>query len=78
MAEDAYVYEAGEIDRMVTSVGRELGLRKGCYPRWVENGRMKQKEADDELESMSMVYKLLKGLKEGKFILSETQRQLFP
>lgn len=31
---------------------REVALRKNAYPRWVDIGRMKQAEADREIEVM--------------------------
>lgn len=31
---------------------RELALRRSCYPKWVQQGRMTQQKADDEIACM--------------------------
>lgn len=46
----------------IACVGRELGMRKGTYPKWVASGRMTQAEADKELSRMDAVYRTLKWL----------------
>lgn len=44
----------------VACVGRELGMRKRCYPKWVSSERMTQKEADQEIAAMEAVYKTMR------------------
>jgi hypothetical protein len=46
---------------LISAVGRELGMRKRAYPRWVETGRMTQIEADHQLECMDTLYAMLKS-----------------
>lgn len=43
------------LERQIRCVKRELGKRKGVYPRWVASGRMTQEQADDEREAMEAV-----------------------
>ncbi len=49
----------------IRCVGREIGLRRNVYPKWVASGRMKQQDADREIRAMEAVLATLKGL-EGK------------
>ena len=37
-------------------IGRELGLRRSVYPKWVKSGRMTQLNADEEINTMSEIY----------------------
>lgn len=48
--------------QQIRDVGRELGMRRSCYPRWVATGKMAQAEADLQLACMEDVYALLKQL----------------
>jgi hypothetical protein len=50
------------IGQQIRCIARELALRRNCYPRWVKSGKMKQFEADRELESMEAVLETLKRL----------------
>jgi hypothetical protein len=43
------------LERQIRCVKRELGKRKGVYPRWVAAGRMTEQQAKDELEIMEAV-----------------------
>ncbi|MEM9286711.1 MAG: hypothetical protein AAGA36_00085 [Pseudomonadota bacterium] len=38
-------------------IERELGMRRSVYPRWVDNGRMTKKKADNEIRIMEAVLK---------------------
>jgi hypothetical protein len=51
------------LDQQIRDVGRELGMRRACYPKWVANGRMTQAEADHQIDCMDDIYALLKSLK---------------
>lgn len=46
---------------LVSAVGRELGMRKRAYPKWVAEGRMTQIEADHQLACMDQLYAMLKA-----------------
>ena len=46
--------------RFKNCIGRELGMRKNVYPKWVKAGRMKQETADMEIETMSEIYEYFK------------------
>lgn len=46
----------------IRCVRRELGKRKGAYPRFVANGTMKQGEADEQIRLMEAVLATLEKL----------------
>ncbi|MCC6918921.1 MAG: hypothetical protein IT548_06935 [Alphaproteobacteria bacterium] len=37
------------------AIERELGMRRRVYPRWVEKGRMSQRQADKEIAVMEAI-----------------------
>lgn len=43
------------IEKQIQCVAREIKMRERCYPRWVKQGRMKEAEAQRELERMRAV-----------------------
>ncbi len=47
------------IDQMVQCVDREIGMRERVYPRWVEQKKMLQTTADQEMARMRAVRDLL-------------------
>ncbi len=49
-------------DAAVKSVGREVGMRKNVYPKWVRSGRMTQEQADQEQAAMEEAYGFLREL----------------
>jgi hypothetical protein len=57
--EDHY-FSAEEITACRKEVGREIGMRRSVYPKWVTSGRMKQAEADEHLDAMTRAYAILK------------------
>lgn len=50
----------------IACVEREIGYRERCYPRWVQEGRMKQEKADAELAAMRAVLDTLKVVARGE------------
>lgn len=46
----------------IAEVGKELGMRKGVYAKWVASGRMTQEDSDRQIARMDAVYKTLKWL----------------
>jgi hypothetical protein len=50
----------------IRCVGRELGMRRTVYPKFIASGRMKQDEADREIERMDAVYATLKALQSSQ------------
>lgn len=52
---------------------REVKMREGAYPRWVNNGKMKRQDAERELRSMraaaEFICKALDGLEQQKLNL---------
>jgi hypothetical protein len=53
------------LDVQIRAVGREIGMRRGAYAKWVKSGRMTQDESDRELAAMEAVYQTLQNLKRG-------------
>ncbi|WP_439579465.1 hypothetical protein [Elioraea sp.] len=54
---------AVSIERQIACVEREIALRRRAYPRWVQAGRMTQRDADREFAEMEAVLATLRGLK---------------
>lgn len=50
------------LERQVKCAGRELGIRRAVYPRFISLGRMKPEDAADEIEVMAAIYETLKRL----------------
>lgn len=51
-------------DEQIKCVEREIAYRRRCYPRWVAEGRMKQIDADYEIECMQYVLNTVKQTKQ--------------
>lgn len=54
----------------IKDVGREIGMRKAVYPKWIVSGKMSQDTADKQLAAMSEVYATLKWLEANKVLMS--------
>lgn len=50
------------LERQIKCVAREIGMRERVYPRWVAQGKMSQKVADEEIEAMRAVLASLQQL----------------
>lgn len=48
-------FTESDFDIMRRCAKRELGKRKNFYPKWVQAGKMSQKEADFEIEGMNLI-----------------------
>lgn len=44
----------------IVEVEREIGMRKHVYPRRVDNGKMRQHEADEKLAAMEAALETLR------------------
>lgn len=51
------------LDDQIKCVGREIGLRRAVYPRFVLSKKLTQDEANHQLACMEAVYATLKRLK---------------
>lgn len=51
------------LDEQIRCVGRELGLRRNVYHRFVSSKKLTQQQADHELDAIAAVYDTLKALK---------------
>jgi len=54
-----------DIPEQIQAVRRELQKRRNFYPKWVSKGKMTQKKADYEIQSMEAVLLTLQVLQEG-------------
>ncbi len=54
------------IEEMIACVEREIGMRERVYPRWVEQKKLLQTTADQELARMRAVRDLLLTVKDVK------------
>lgn len=52
------------LSEQVREVGREIGLRRTVYPRFVENKRMTQEVADKHRTDLEAAYATLKRLRD--------------
>lgn len=51
------------LTEMLACALRELSLRKSCYPKWIEQGRLTQEKADHEIECMRSIIDRLEMLR---------------
>lgn len=51
------------IEDQIACVRREIAMRRRVYPRWVENGKMKQSQSDREIAVMEAVLTTLEYLR---------------
>lgn len=54
------------LKEMIDCAGRELGLRKKCYPKWVASGKMQEETAEKEIKLMGLIYYSLKKIYDKK------------
>lgn len=54
------------LDDQIRCAGRELGMRRTVYPKFIASGRMKQDEADREIQRMDAIYATLNALKTSR------------
>lgn len=52
------------LSEQIREVGREVGLRRNVYPRWVAQKRLTQADADRQIANMEAAYQTLKQLAE--------------
>jgi uncharacterized protein YifN (PemK superfamily) len=44
---------------ILQEIGRELAIRRDCFPRWVQQGKLTQKLADERINRMQAAYEYL-------------------
>lgn len=65
------------LEEQINCVKRELDYRRRLYPVWVQNGKMKQVEADYQIECMECVLNSLVVLQKFQLdIISKNKRNL--
>lgn len=65
------------LTEQIKAVRREIDYRKRLYPRWVESGKMEQKEADYQIEVMEYVVNSLTALLEFERSFIAKNEKLF-
>ena len=63
------------LNRQIACVKREVSMRRRVYPRWVENGKMTQRESDRQLEAMEAVQATLQALQDAAALMVEKERK---
>lgn len=53
---------AKRVNTACAELGREIALRRSCYPRWVKQGRMRPDEMHDRIEALEDVVRLIREL----------------
>ena len=51
------------LEQKIKCVGREIGLRRNVYPKFLMSGRITQEKADYEIAAMEAVLATLQGLR---------------
>jgi hypothetical protein len=62
----------------IKEVGRELGLRRGVYPKFVARGSMTQQEADAAIAKIEAAYATLKWVEKHRDRLKQLAPELDP
>ena len=57
----------------IACVRREIAMRERVYPKWVEGGRMKQADANRELETMKAVLETVQKVENAARMLGQRQ-----
>ena len=50
------------LDQQIACLRREIAMRKNVYPKWIENKRMKQTQADHELAAMQACHDTIQAV----------------
>lgn len=45
---------------IIGEVGREIGYRKHCYPKWIESGRLNKHIAEKQMRNITGAYEILR------------------
>ena len=53
------------LENQIRCVQREIGLRERVYPKWVRDGKMKERVAQYEIEAMKAVLATLLDIEKG-------------
>lgn len=53
---------AANINAACREIGREVGYRRSCYPRWVQQGRMTPDQASEQIGDLELAARLLREL----------------
>ena len=59
-----------EIRDQIAELRRELALRAQVYPKFVASGRLRQKQADQQVARMSAALETLVRMSEGRELLN--------
>jgi hypothetical protein len=53
------------LEQQIAEVAREVALRRGVYPKWIEQGRLTKEKADKQSAAMEAALETLKTLRDS-------------
>lgn len=45
---------------IIGEIGREIGIRKNVYPKWIQSGRLPREIADKQMNNLASAHEILK------------------
>ena len=57
-------------DQQLAELERELGVRKNIYPRWVQEGKLKQQQADHRIHVLEDIKEVVRAARQAKQMTS--------
>lgn len=57
------IIEQEKLQKAIQEVGREIGLRRNVYPKWIQAGRLTSEKSHEQINNMVYAYEVLKSLK---------------
>lgn len=54
--------EKEKLKKAIQEVGREIGLRRNFYPKWIQSGRLTVEKSNEQINNMVYAYEVLKSL----------------
>ena len=65
-----------ELREQIAELRRELALRAQVYPKFVASGRLRQRQADEQVARMTAALETLVRLSEGRDPINENRWQV--
>jgi hypothetical protein len=59
----------------IAEVGREIGLRRNVYPKWIESGKLSQALADRQIACLEATLNTLKWLQKHEAAIRRAAAQ---
>lgn len=52
-----------QLERWISEIGREIGLRMNVYPKWIKDGKMNATDANRHKRNMDEIYDFFKSMR---------------